>query len=106
VKKMLIATAATAIAIAPLAITTVTPAHASTCDIFGVGTVDYRNCMLTLQLGCSQFHDQANCDMLNQPAPAALPAPNTASTGFPDCDQYTVASNRAVCVDQHMTGQR
>lgn len=58
---------------------------------------------------CHDCFVQANIPVMNtqnQMACLGIAAPQQSSTGFPDCDQYELPTNRALCVDQHLTGQR
>ena len=88
------ASAAGALALSYIAVAA--PAHGAPCL---AGSPDFSaqacsDCAYQYGHGSPEF--VPNCVGIQAPA-APLPA---------DCQQYTVASNRAICTDQHLDGQR
>lgn len=100
-RRRVIALAATAaLACAPMAVFVASPASAAPCS----PPANVQN-----SPACHECFVQANIPVMNvqnQMACMGISAPQQNSTGFPDCDQFELPTNRALCVDQHLTGQR
>jgi hypothetical protein len=99
--KTLVAAAATAtVGLASFTVLTTSPANAAPCT----PPANVANSQ-----ACHDCFVQANIPVMNvdnQMACMGIDAPSNGSTGYPDCDQYQIATHRALCVDQHLTGQR
>jgi hypothetical protein len=95
-KKMTLA-AALAIAFAPIVILA-PAAQAGPCTAPVSDPVFCQNCLIAT----APTGQQAGCSS----GPAITKPGPVGSTGYADCDQYQIWTDRGTCVDQHLAGQR
>jgi hypothetical protein len=91
-KRIVIAAAAVSIVVAPMS---VAPAHAAPPTYCGLATYE---------MTPEQF--KVCSGGMDKPAGLVPPGAPLPSTGYPDCDAYTLPTNRAMCMDQHAAGLR